>query len=407
MPVLLSNRGLTAAETGGQTGTVGEPSIAKRDGQILLTGNWYATRSSDHGSTWSLVNPFTFFPSVDGGFCCDQTAIFDPSRGIAIWLLQYMKQNGTNTMRLAINRDPNMASNQWLRWDFKPALVNPQWAGEWFDFNHAALSNNFLYVATNAFRASDDQFTRCVVLRFPLAALASGGALQYNFFQSTTNFSLRCTQGAGGVMYFASHNSLQQIRVFTWPEATNQISQFDINVSPWTAGQYSAPCTDGSDWMSRCDQRMTAGYVAPGEVGFMWTANRRADRPFPYVRVVRLSDAATPTLLSQNDIFNSNYAYAYADASPNSAGEVGIGLYRGGGAQMPGHVVGVMNRATGQWNLAATRDGTNGPADNKWGDYLTCRRDSTNTAHWVAAGYTLQGGGARNNVEPRYVRFSA
>ena len=139
-------------------------------------------------------------------------------------------------MRLAINRDPNMANNQWLRWDFKPALVNPQWAGEWFDFNHAAVSNNFLYVATNTFRASDDRFTRCVVLRFPLAALASGGSLQY-FFQSTTNFSLRLTQGAGGVMYFASHNSLQQIRVFTWPEATNQISQFDINVSPWTAGQ--------------------------------------------------------------------------------------------------------------------------------------------------------------------------
>ena len=134
MAVLLSNRGLTAAETGGQTGTVGEPSIAKRDGQILLTGNWYATRSSDDGSTWSLLNPFTFFPSVDGGFCCDQTAIFEPSRGIVIWLLQYIKQNGTNTLRIAINRDPNMADNQWLRWDFKPALVNPQWAGEWFDY---------------------------------------------------------------------------------------------------------------------------------------------------------------------------------------------------------------------------------------------------------------------------------
>jgi hypothetical protein len=244
-----------------------------------------------------------------------------------------------------------------------------------------------------------------VVLRFPLAALATGGALQYNYYQST-NFSLRCTQGASGVMYFASHNSLQQIRVFTWPEATNQISQFDINVAPWTAGQYTAPCTDGSDWIRRCDSRITAGYVASGEVGFMWTANARADRPFPYVRVIRLRDAATPTLLSQHDIFNANYAYAYPDASPNSAGEIGIALYRGGGAQMPGHVVGVMNRANGLWNLAATRDGTNGPADHKWGDYLTCRRDSTNTAHWVAAGCTLQGGGARTNIEPRYVRFS-
>ena len=237
-----------------------------------------------------------------------------------------------------------------------------------------------------------------MVLRLPLATLATGGSLQYNFFQSS-NFSLRCTQGAGGVMYFASHNSLQQIRVFAWPEATDQISQFDIDVAPWTAGQYSAPCTDGSDWMRRCDSRMTAGYLASGELGFMWTANSRADRPFPYVRVVRLREAATPTLLGQTDIFNSNYAYAYPDASPNSAGEIGIALYRGGGAQMPGHVVGVMNRANGQWSLSATRDGTNGPADHKWGDYLTCppRLDE----HRALGGRRLHAAGRRRAQQRR------
>ena len=412
MPVLLSNRALTAAEIGGQAGTVGEPSIAKRGSQILFTGNWYATRSPDDGASWRLLNPYTFFPPVDNGFCCDQTALYEPSRGLTVWLLQYSRKDGTNTLRLAINRAADMANNAWTRWDFKPQQVNSQWAGEWFDYNHAAFSNNFLYVGTNAYlpiSADENRWTRYVLFRFPLDTLKNGGSLTYNYYQSTDNSSLRCTQGATNVMYFASHNGLQQIRLHAWPDNSNQVTRYDINVAPWTHGPrfaYATPCPDGSDWLRRCDGRITGGYAASGEIGFLWTANRRQDRPFPYVRVVRFREAATPTLLSQHDIFNRSYAYAYPDACPNSAGEIGICLFRGGGTMNPGHVVGVMDRATGGWQLAATRDGTNGPADNVWGDYLTCRRDSTNPAHWVATGYTMQGGGTRNFTEPRYVRFS-
>ena len=407
MASLLSNRGLTAAETGGQTSTVGEPSLAKFGNEILLTGNWYGSRSSDDGATWTLVNPFTFFPSVDGGFCCDQTAMFDPTKRMAIWLLQYIKQNGSNTLRIALNGGANMAHNTWIRYDFKPQNLSSDFAGEWFDYNHCALTNNFLYVASNVFRGSDDTFTRCVVMRFPLDQLRAGAALNYTYFQTSDNFSLRCTQGATNVMYFASHNSLSQIRVFRWPDNANQISRVDVDVAAWSAGQYSAPCSDGSDWIRRCDPRMTAGYVASGELGFMWTANARENRPFPYCRLVRLRDAETPTLLSQHDLFNSNYAWAYPDVAVNSTGEVGISVFRGGGSQMPGHVVGTLNRGTGLWQLAATRDGTNGPSDGKWGDYLSCRRDSTDPTTWIAAGYTLQGGGTRDFIEPRYVRFSA
>jgi DNA replication protein DnaC len=49
-----------------------------------------------------------------------------------------------------------------------------------------------------------------------------------------------------------------------------------------------------------------------------------------------------------------------------------------------------------------TRDG---PADGKWGDYLSCRRHSPQTNTWVAVEFTLQGGGERTNIEPRYVHF--
>ena len=56
--VLFHNIGLTDADTGGQTSTVGEPSLANNGQQILVTGNWYATRSLDHGTSWDFVSPF-------------------------------------------------------------------------------------------------------------------------------------------------------------------------------------------------------------------------------------------------------------------------------------------------------------------------------------------------------------
>src|SRR5438874_2227380 len=46
-----------------------EPSTAGNGKYIFQTGNWYASRSYDNGSTWSYLNPFSMFGS---GYCCDQ-----------------------------------------------------------------------------------------------------------------------------------------------------------------------------------------------------------------------------------------------------------------------------------------------------------------------------------------------
>jgi hypothetical protein len=136
----------------------------------------------------------------------------------------------------------------------------------------------------------------------------------------------------------------------------------------------------------------------------MWSANRKDARPFPYVRVVQL-DEATKGVVREPDIWNSRYAFAYPDACPNETGEVGITVFRGGGGEFAGHVVGFWDGNASKWRLRVTRKGTNGPNDGKWGDYLTCRRHSPNAQTWVAVGFTLQGGGARTDVEPRYVHF--
>jgi hypothetical protein len=403
--VIFRNVVVPSSATAGQASTVGEPSLGNDGTQIFYTGNWYAARSLNNAGAWTYINPFTTPPAADNGFCCDQTVIYDPSRDITLWLLQYIKKSNTNTLRVAVKLGTGGGPYDFF-YDLRPGNVASQWGAEWFDYNSAALSNDFLYITSNGFDGATGVWRRAVVFRIPLDLLASGGAMSYNFFSTTSNGSLRCTLGARDVMYFGSHNSGSSLRLFTWRENSNAVSFNDIAVTPWLGGAYSAPGPDGNNWLSRTDPRITAAWQTCGVAGFMWTANRQTGRPRPFIRAVRI-DTATKVKIDEPDIWNNGFAYAYPDACSNDAGGVGLTLFRGGGSAFPTHVVGIWNNTANAWQLADSRAGTNGPADTKWGDYLTCRRHSPDGFTFIASGYTLQGGSQRENVEPRYVHFGS
>jgi hypothetical protein len=397
---LLENIGLTDADTGGQTSTVGEPSAAANGDEILVSGNWYATKSVDGGATWTFVNPYTLLPSPGPEFCCDQSVIFDPTRKLFFWLLQYVRDaNGSNVLRLATKKSGTLGDDSWHWWDFSPKETDASWSAEWFDYPDLELSDNFLYLTTNSFEG--EEWRRSVVFRFSLDELAAAGELSYRHWSTTENFSLRCVSGAEDVIHFASHNSVSQVRVFTWPEANDVPAFRDVNVSPWSAGTYVAEGPDGTNWLQRCDPRITGAWVAKGKIGLAWTANLRGPRPYPYVRVVEIDDAE----VADRDIWSPEFAYAYPAVAPNQSGDVGITLFRGGNAINPEHLVGAWDDATEAWQLQVTASGTNGPVDNKWGDYLACRRLLPDGSSWLATGYTLQGGGTRTDVVPRIVVF--
>lgn len=400
---LLKNIALADTDTGGQTSSVGEPSIANHDNEIFVSGNWYATKSLDAGSSWTFVNPYTLLPPPGPEFCCDQVVLYDPSRNLLFWLLQYVRDpNGTNVLRLAVKKGGTLGDDSWYWWDFSPKKTNPAWSAEWFDYPDLELSDNFLYMTTNSFQG--EQWRRSVVFRFPLDALAGRGTLNYRHWSTTQDFSLRCVRGAKEVMYFASHNSVSQLRVFSWRESANGPSVRDVNVAAWNAGAYVAQGPDGTNWLQRCDPRITGAWIANGKIGLAWSANRRGTRPYPHVRVVEIDEQTMQDGVNR-DIWSPNYAYAYPSGCPNDQGEIGITLFRGGNTINPGHLVGVWNEATQSWQLLATASGTNGPTDNKWGDYLTCRRYAPDGVSWIATGYTLKGGGQRTNIEPRVVVF--
>jgi hypothetical protein len=402
--VLFRNIGLTDANTGGQTSSVGEPSIANNGREVYITGNWYASRSLDHGSSWAMVSPYNALPSVNGGFCCDQVVHYDRSRDLLLWLLQYVEKDGTNTLRLAVKHGDTLGNDAWMWWDFRPDTTNPAWTGQWFDYPDLELSNNYAYITTNVFSAANERWTRSVIFRLPLDTLAEAGSLSYRYWTTTDNFALRCTRGSRDRMYFASHISNNRLRVFSWPESDTQATFRDVTVSAWSGADYATQGPDGANWLQRVDPRITGAWVADGVIGLAWTAARRAQRPFPYVRVVRIDERAM-TVIGDADIWNANYAYAYPDCCPNDRGHVGITLFRGGGTIHPGHVVGVRDDFSNGWQLTATANGTHGPADAKWGDYLACRRHTPDGITWLATGYTLQGGASRDSIQPRMVHF--
>jgi len=367
----------------------------------MMTGNWFAATSTNGGTNWNHVDPFTIFPASAGGFCCDQIVLYNPQHQIWLWLLQYIAvPGGNNLFRLAVCHAATFGN--WYYWDFAPTALNPAWNTLWFDYPDMAFTNNNLFVTFNGFDGPNWQ--RAFVFRFPLSTLAAGTPLGYNWWSTTNNGSLRLCHGAGSTMHFGSHNSLSQIRVFDWPDSSNNITWQDVNVRAWSNGPYSsAPTGGGVNWLGRVDQRITGAWVGAGVIGFMWTASNDAGHPFAYVRVCRINEA-NKALVDEPDIWSQAGAWAYPAAAPNSTGQVGFSAFYGGLANHhPAHAVGVRDPAA--WSAVLTVSSTNDPATPAWGDYLSCVTHFDRTTHWVASGYSLQGGTGRANVTPRYVEF--
>lgn len=117
---LFQNVDLGAGAPSSYTSVVGEPSVGNNGTAVFQTGNWYAALSTNNGATFSFVNPFTTFPSVNGGFCCDQSVLYNQSRDLLFWLMMYSPDSNTNTLRLAIAKGQStLSSGTWYYYDLR------------------------------------------------------------------------------------------------------------------------------------------------------------------------------------------------------------------------------------------------------------------------------------------------
>ncbi|MBK8729152.1 MAG: hypothetical protein IPM00_07020 [Tetrasphaera sp.] len=401
MVTLTTNIGLDDDATGLQTSSVGEPSVAASTSTVFMTGNWYASRSSDRGATWGVIDPFTEFPTDRGRFCCDQLVIYLPRQRLWAWLLQYEQQGTSNIFRLAVSRTG--ASGSWRWWDIAPTDLNPSWTDAWFDYPDMAVSQGHLWVSFNQYD-SNDTWRRAGIVRWPLAELASARPVTRRHWVTTSLGSLRLVQGAGTSMWFAGNIAASRsLHLFQWPDASDAVTKWQVKVGPWNDTDYTSSTPGGGQWLSRLDDRITGGWRAGGQLGFLWSAGRATGRPHPYVRAVTISEQ-TLKVTAEPDLWSQNGAWAYPAAAANKAGTVGLTAFYGG-PDHPAHAVGVLDATSNTWATKLTATSTHSPLQGKWGDYVVCRAHPSRRTSWIASGYTLQGGQDRRNIEPRYVVF--
>jgi hypothetical protein len=390
--------------TGTHTATINEPSVAVSSSSILVSGNWYASWSPDSGRSWRYLDPFTMFPATGAGFCCDQLVAYIPKVRLWVWFLQYSEnRSGENIVRIAVSRTGGLGPWQW--WDLAPTDLSPSWSGQWFDYPDMAVSDEHLWISLNLF--AGQQWRRAVVVRYPLRQLARAQPVDRRHWSTTAVGSLRLTAGARSAMWFAgtvAHRG--QLKVFRWDDAQDDVTGWDVRVTPWSDRDYASSCPDGTNWLDRLDDRVTGAWRAGGRLGFLWSAGRSAGRPHPYIRGAVL-DEATLSLVAEPDLWSTNGAWAYPAATPNRRGTVGLAAFYGGPPAFPTFSVGAWDDKSAQWRTAAAATSTHAPPDRSWGDYVSIRPHLRRATSWVAVGYSLQGGTSRRHIDPEVVTFRA
>ncbi|MCB0163722.1 MAG: hypothetical protein KDI79_05820 [Anaerolineae bacterium] len=385
-----------------------EPNLDARGDAHFMTGNWYAAFATDYGQYYRFVDPFTTFPASDGGFCCDQLVIYDDSRDLMFWLLQYIESGGTNRQRLAVihgsDLNPGMTGADWTYYDFTAASFGLG-SNRWLDYPKMALSNNYLYINSNVYDTSDS-WTNSAAWRIPLNQLNAGGTINFNYFTRDDTASIMPTDGATTTMYWGTHNSLSQVRIYRWAENSSSLFWDNVNISSWTAGSFSCLSPDGNNACGRIDGRMLGGWVANNVIGFMWGSNADGSTySYPYVNVARFNQS-NRSLIDQPRLWSNSTAWIYPSIGVNNRGHIAGPVFTVGGGSYPTLRIIVADDYSGTpppWENYFVRASTHGPERNRWGDYVSSRRHEQYANTWVSSGFTLQGGSGNGSTHPQII----
>lgn len=403
-----------------------EPSVANNGRAVFYTTNSYGALSGDGGQTYNYLNPFDYFPAdgtndpINGGFGGDQYVFYERARGLMFWLLQYRQDGTTNRQRLCVSRSQTETLDGGCSffYDFSPADFNIPTpagaAGTWLDFPDLAVSDNFLYLSSNVFCTSGCNARGAVMWRVALNELRQPGSINFAFSYDAARQGFRFSQGARGTMYWGSHLTTAQIRIYRWADNSGSINFDDVTHTAYNTGAMTADSPDGTNFAASADSRIQGAWVAGGVIGFMWNAAQGNGFSYPHVQVLRFAEV-NRSLLSQGQVFSNSYAYLYPSVQPNARGHLGGTMAWGGGTFYPNALAWIAddfnnNTITPLENVtyATGSAGPNEPSFgvyNRWGDYLATRvhRPFENT--WIGTGFVIQANTAGNVREPHYAWF--
>lgn len=380
--------------------TVAEPSGAVGGGVIFLTANWYAAFSTNGGSSFTQLDPTTIFPnSVDGGFCCDQIVQYAPSIDRILWLMQYSQSGGKgeSRYRLAAASPATIKSSSgtsWTYWDFTSTQIG--FANEFVDYPDMSVGTSNAYFSFDLVNAGGR-----VIIRIPLSEVQSASTINFRYTHNTDSpmaYGGHLSQNTADEIFWAGHNSNSSMRIFSWQESSNTYFWRDVNVGSWpnNNNNLTSKSPDNQDWLTKLrsfpgnailgSTRVTSVAGARqgvNQVWFAWSAPSGNNFKQPHVQWIAVDRSNNFNVVSQQQIWNSSYAFAYPAFSSNSQGEVGMSLEFGGGGNYQNHVVGFW----GDFVVYITTASNTGST--RFGDYVTIRRDAANPARLDAFGYGM------------------
>jgi len=384
------------AGTGFPTEPSGATATIAKTGQtvVLITANGDAVYSINGGSTFTKLNPTTIFNNkVAGGFCCDQIVQYVPSFNLFVWLMQFSRatvngQKVGNLERLAVATPEAIVSDAktaWTSWDLTSADFGL--GTQWMDYPDMAVGTNNLYISFDGFGTNG-----LMVVRVPLKELAAGGTINSRYtnpLAASSDWGSHLTQNPGTTIHWAGHEHTSALRVYSWPDASNDYSWVVVPINSWSTMNYSSttPSPDSSNWLKKLSSFPHAGVIGATRSGndlwLAWSAGTDSNFPQPHVEIVDLDISSTPTFKKQVQIWNSSYAFAYPALFASTTGQIGLSLEYGGNGNFENHVVGFW----GDFLVYITTSSNFGVG--RFGDYVTIRRDA-NPKFFDAFGYGMK-----------------
>lgn len=378
---------------------------------IMHSGNWYVDVSIDGGGSWKRYDPTTIFPNnLGSGFCCDQIIHYVPEIDRFIWYMQHSKgADGSGVLRIAVASPEEMEndfSSAWTYWDFRADDFGL--AGSDLDYPDLAWSNQFLYFCT------DQIGVDLLICRIPLIELSTGGTINYRYTNPADtpgDYGSHLVQSSPDGAFWAGHKDNSNLWVYSWPDSSNSYSWTSVAINKWPNGTLSATSPTGVDWLTKLDNFPAFGIIgatrSSNTLWFAWTAsNGQSDPGNPnyknaHIRVVQVN-IPTMTSISEIQIWNDDYAFAYPSLNTNIKGEVAIVLGWGGSSDNANSAVGILGDyvvwfANGS-DITTTR----------WGDYVTCRTVGRNSERFAGFAYFIRKDTGRPSgyyFDPYYVLF--
>jgi hypothetical protein len=426
----------------GYNSNVMESSVGIAGKYIFFTGNWFAAYSDKGGDKviyWNYVNPYADMAD----FCCDQVVIYDEARGIYLWLRMgvpdWVGGNYENRFRLSVTDWSFKNPLVWWHYDTRPLDVNAGWTNEFWDYPHIQLGADYVYIAWNLFDNLGN-WTRTVMLRWPLDALAAGTGFTYNYYWTQEWFTFVPVQGAYHMMYWASNwpSTLPQtgrLMIWGWQEDEATGWFVEKQVAEWRPtgkGDAHCPLSGTYNWLARTDQRVLTGarysINSPGVVdpkwlgrkilGWWWNVGEDPVNGFPYPYIdgaAFFEDTLNqvPGWLGRPYIWGSSYCFAYPSITPNKRQDLGAVFNYAEEPQWRPNVAYAMAddyiHAPPGWTFYTVRKSRSLPADNVWGDYNTVREFEPTQKIWVGGAHRIPEGmpipGCVNCSVPIYMVF--